>query len=104
MFVSARSDAVLVVTVGLGGTWTEALATRRSSRCQRTFASRTGSARCAVRICSAVAGAEALDVDAAAELAARLGDLLLERNLRLIELNPVVVHRRGCVAVDALAR
>jgi succinyl-CoA synthetase beta subunit len=42
-------------------------------------------------------------VDAAAELAARLGDLLLERNLRLIELNPVVVHHRGCVAVDALA-
>jgi hypothetical protein len=30
--------------------------------------------------------------------------LLLERGLRLIELNPVVVHRRGCVAVDALVR
>ena len=67
--------------------------------------SRTGSARCGARICSAAArGGEAFDVDAAAELAARLGDLLLERGLDLIELNPVVVHRRGCVAVDALAR
>jgi len=49
-------------------------------------------------------GGEPFDVGAAAELAAGLGRLLVERGLRLIELNPVVVQRRGCVAVDALAR
>jgi succinyl-CoA synthetase beta subunit len=40
----------------------------------------------------------------AARLAARAGELLLQRDLELLELNPVRVHPRGAVAVDALAR
>jgi ATP-grasp domain len=45
-----------------------------------------------------------LDVEAVARLAAGVGELLLERGLSLIELNPVVVYERGAVAVDAVAR
>ena len=47
---------------------------------------------------------EPVDVGAAAALAARVGALLLERNLELVELNPVLVNARGAVAVDALVR
>jgi acetate---CoA ligase (ADP-forming) len=107
LLVSARSDAVVpVVTVGLGGIWTEAVgdaAVIPLPADPRRVADGIRSLRGADLLAGA-RGGEPFDVDAAAELAARLGDLLLERNLRLIELNPVVVHRRGCVAVDALAR
>jgi hypothetical protein len=107
LLVSARSNAVVpVVTVGLGGVWTEALgdaAVIPLPADPRRVADGIRSLRGA-DLLGGGRGAEPFDVDAAAELAARLGDLLLERNLRLIELNPVVVHRRGCVAVDALAR
>ena len=107
LLVSARSDAVVpVVTVGLGGIWTEALgdaAVIPLPADPRRVADGIRSLRGA-DLLRGGRGGEPFDVDAAAELAARLGDLLLECNLRLIELNPVVVHRRGCVAVDALAR
>jgi hypothetical protein len=43
-------------------------------------------------------------VDGVASFAARVGALLLGSGLDLIELNPVAVHRDGCVALDALAR
>jgi hypothetical protein len=43
-------------------------------------------------------------VAGAAALAARAGALLLEQDLELIELNPVLVNTRGAVAVDALVR
>jgi acetate---CoA ligase (ADP-forming) len=48
-------------------------------------------------------GRPALDVGAAAGLAASLGELLLGADLALIELNPVLVHERGVTVVDALA-
>jgi hypothetical protein len=48
-------------------------------------------------------GRAPLDVAAAARLAARTGELLLEGGLTLIELNPVLVYERGAVVVDALA-
>ncbi len=49
-------------------------------------------------------GHQAVDTQAAARLAAALGSLLLESGLDLLELNPVVVHAEGCVALDALGR
>ena len=49
-------------------------------------------------------GHAACDVRAVAELAAEAGELLLRQNLELLELNPVIVHETGAVAVDALAR
>jgi acetate---CoA ligase (ADP-forming) len=48
-------------------------------------------------------GRPPLDVGAAARLAALAGELLLDGDLALLELNPVLVHERGAVAVDALA-
>jgi hypothetical protein len=39
-----------------------------------------------------------------ARLAAAVGDLLIDRGLSLLELNPVLVYERGAVAVDAVAR
>jgi hypothetical protein len=43
-----------------------------------------------------------LDLAAAARLAAA-GGLLLRDGLELLELNPVLVHEHGAVAVDAIA-
>jgi acetate---CoA ligase (ADP-forming) len=48
-------------------------------------------------------GHPALDVVAAARLASATGELLLDAGLELIELNPVLVHERGAIAVDAVA-
>jgi hypothetical protein len=49
-------------------------------------------------------GREPLDVGAAAELASRVGEALLEHDLSLLELNPVAVGAEGCLALDAVAR
>jgi hypothetical protein len=61
------------------------------------------SLRCAPLLTGA-RGRPAVDVGAAARLAAGAGDLLLQAGLDLLELNPVIVHEQGAVAVDALAR
>ncbi|HEY7121555.1 MAG TPA: acetate--CoA ligase family protein [Solirubrobacterales bacterium] len=107
LLISARADAVVpVLTVGLGGIWTETLgdaAVVPLPASPERVAAAIRSLRGAVALTGG-RGGEAFDLDAAAEMAAGLGRLLLDRGLRLIELNPVVVHQRGCVAVDALAR
>ena len=48
-------------------------------------------------------GGRRLDLAAAARAATRTGELLLERDLTLLELNPVFVYERGAVTVDAVA-
>lgn len=107
LLVSARRDAVVpVLTVGLGGVWTEVFAdavvvplpadaqrVERALRSLRAAPLLTGGRNGAVP-----------DVTGAAELAARAGALLLEEGLELIELNPVIVSPRGAIAVDALVR
>jgi acetyl-CoA synthetase len=107
LLISARADAVVpVITVGLGGIWTETLGDAvvvPLPASPERIAAAIRSLRGAAALTGG-RGGESFDLGAAAELAAGLGRLLLERGLRLIELNPVVVHRRGCVAVDALAR
>jgi hypothetical protein len=91
---------VPVLTVGLGGVWTEVLSDAAvvplpadAERIER-----------ALRSLRAAALLDGVDVAAACVLAARVGALLLERDLELIELNPVLVNARGAVAVDALVR
>ena len=49
-------------------------------------------------------GTEGGDLAAAAALAARAAELLLERRLSLLELNPVVAGPGGAIALDAVAR
>jgi acetate---CoA ligase (ADP-forming) len=106
LLVTARADAVVpVLAVGLGGLWTEALddvavipLPASAARVERALRSLRGA--------GALLGARgrpAADVSAAARVAAAAGDLLLERRLGLLELNPVIVHESGATIVDALA-
>jgi acetate---CoA ligase (ADP-forming) len=106
LLVAARSDAVVpALVVGLGGIWTEALADvavvplpAEPRRVEAAIRSLRGAP-----ILTGGRGGEQLDVTAAAAAASRVGELLLEAGLGLIELNPVVVHAEGCVALDAVA-
>ena len=107
LLIAARADAVVpALVIGLGGIWTEVLGDvavvplpASAERVALAIRSLRGSA-----LLEGGRGGEAVDVDAAATVAERVGSLLIERRLDLLELNPVAVNRRGCVALDALAR
>ena len=107
LLVAARRDAVVPsLTVGLGGIWTEALSDAAviplPASPERVEAA-LGGLRGAALLTGGRGGAE-LDVAAAAGLASSAGELLLDAGLELLELNPVVVHERGVVILDAVAR
>ena len=97
LLVSARRDAVVpVLTVGLGGVWTEAFGDvaviplpADAARVERALRS----LRAAPLLAGTRTGAP-VDVAAAAALAARAGALLLDEGLELLELNPVLVNAR----------
>jgi acetyl-CoA synthetase len=106
LLVSARTNAVVpCLVVAAGGIWTEALrdtavvplpaAPERVEWAIRGLR--------AAAIFTGARGIPALDVTAAAQLAAAAGELLLRHGLELLELNPVLVHEHGAIAVDALA-
>ncbi len=107
LLVAARGDAVVpALVVGLGGIWTEALddvavvpLPADPDRVEAAIRSLRGAAALA-----GGRGREPADLRGVASLAAAVGSLLLELNLDLLELNPVVVHDHGCVALDALGR
>ena len=106
LLVAARADAVVpCLVVGAGGVWTEAL----NDAAVVPLPATPDRVEAALRPLRAAAlftggrGRPALDVGAAARLAAAAGDLLLSSGLELLELNPVLVHEQGAVAVDAVA-
>ncbi len=107
LLVAARGDGVVpALVIGLGGIWTEALddvavvpLPADPDRVEAAIRSLRGAAALA-----GGRGREPADLDGVASLAAAVGSLLLERGLDLLELNPVVVHDHGCVALDALGR
>jgi acetate---CoA ligase (ADP-forming) len=107
LFIAARADAVVpALVIGLGGMWVEALddvaivpLPADANRCREAMLSLRG----APLLTSERGGAPA-DLGSAARLASAVGALLLETGLDLLELNPVVVHREGCVALDAIGR
>jgi acetate---CoA ligase (ADP-forming) len=106
LIVAARADAVVpALVVGAGGIWTEALGDAAvvplPAAPERVEAAIRGLR--AAALFSGGRGRPALDVPAAARLAAAAGDLLLAHGLELIELNPVLVHEQGALAVDAVA-
>jgi acetate---CoA ligase (ADP-forming) len=107
LLVSARRDAVVPsLAVGLGGVWTEALDDAAvvplpapPSRVEQALRGLRGAP-----VLTGERGGPELDLAAAARLATAVGRLLLDSELELVELNPVVVYEDGAVIVDALAR
>ena len=106
LLVSARRDAVVpALVVGLGGVWTEIHddvsvipLPASPERVERGLRSLRGAG-----LLTGARGGAPLDLGAAARLGAAVGDLLLAEGLGLIELNPVLVHEHGALAVDAFA-
>jgi acetate---CoA ligase (ADP-forming) len=107
LLVAARREAVVpALVVGLGGMWTEihddvAIVPLPASpeRVERALRTLRGAP-----LLTGGRGRTPLDLAAAAGLASSVGDLLLNRDISLIELNPVLVYERGAVAVDAVVR
>ena len=107
LLVAAHRDGVVpALVLGLGGTWTELLddvaivpLPASATRVERALLSLRGAA-----VLTAARGGEPVDVAAVAELGMQVGEVLLERGLGLIELNPVIARPNGAVAVDAVAR
>jgi acyl-CoA synthetase (NDP forming) len=107
LLIAARADAVVpALVVGLGGVWAEAMddvaiipLPAEPDGIEAAIRSLRGAAAL-----SGGPGREPMDLRSAAALAAEAGRVLLDEGLDLLELNPVVVHPDGCVALDALAR
>ena len=107
LIVAARADAVVpALVIGLGGVWTEVLGDvaivplpADAVRIERAVRSLRGAP-----LLTGGRATESVDVPAVARLAQRVGEILLEESLDLLELNPVLTGPAGAVAVDATAR
>ncbi|MBV9001465.1 MAG: acetate--CoA ligase family protein [Solirubrobacterales bacterium] len=107
LIVAARADAVVpALVIGLGGVWTEMLSDvavvplpADAPRIERALRSLRGAP-----LLTGGRGAAPVDLGAVARLAQRVGELLLEESLELLELNPVLAGAAGAVSVDATAR
>ncbi len=107
VFVSVRTDGVVpALAIGLGGIWAEAFddvaivpLPASVERIEQALASLWAAA-----VLTGGRGTAVADVHSLATLAARVGNLALDRGLALLELNPVAVGDDGAVALDALAR
>jgi acetyl-CoA synthetase len=106
LLVAARADAVVpCLVVAMGGIWAEALDDAAVLPLP-VSPERVEEAILGLRAAPVLLGARGapdLDVPAAARVAAAVGELLLEQGLELLELNPLLVHDRSAVAVDAVA-
>jgi acyl-CoA synthetase (NDP forming) len=106
LLIAARTDAVVpALIIGLGGIWTELLEDvavvplpASSRRIEVALQSLRGAP-----VLLGGRGRAAVDVAAACELASRVGELLVERSLALIELNPAFVSPCGAIVADAKA-
>jgi acetate---CoA ligase (ADP-forming) len=107
LLVAARTDGVVPsLVVGMGGLWAEAYddvaivpLPTTPERVEAALRSLRGAG-----LLTGARGQMPVDLAAVAALAAGVGGLLLESGLALIELNPVLVHASGPIAVDAIAR
>jgi acetyl-CoA synthetase len=106
LLIAARTDALVpALILGLGGIWTELLddvavipLPASPRRVERALRSLRGAP-----LLLGGRGRQAVDLPAACELAGRVGELLLERSLALIELNPAFVSADGAIVADAKA-
>ncbi len=107
LLVSARTDSVVpALVVGLGGIWTEAFddvaivpLPASPERVEAALRGLRGAA-----LLTGARGRPPVDLAAVAELASAVGSLVLDRDLQLVELNPVMAHPTGSLVVDAIAR
>jgi acyl-CoA synthetase (NDP forming) len=105
LLVAARADTIVpVLVLGLGGIWTEILddavvvpLPADAARIERAVRSLRGA-----ELLTGGRGRPPTDVAAAARLIERVGQLLLNERLTVIELNPVIVSATGAQAVDAV--
>jgi acetyl-CoA synthetase len=107
LLVSARTDAVVpALVVGLGGIWTEAFDDVAIVPLPATPA-RVEAALHGLRgapLLTGGRGRQPVDLAAVATLASAVGSLVLDQDLQLVELNPVMAHAEGSLVVDAIAR
>jgi succinyl-CoA synthetase beta subunit len=107
LIVAARSDAVVpALIIGLGGVWTEALGDvaviplpAPPSRVEEALKELRGAP-----ILLGGRAARSVDVTALAIAASRIGELMIEEEFSLVEVNPLIASESGAVAADALAR
>jgi acetyl-CoA synthetase len=109
LIVAARTDGIVpALVVGLGGIWTELLddvaivpLPADAARVQRALCSLRGAP-----LLLGSRGGASVDLGAAARLAQRVGELLVELSLETVECNPVLAGPEGggAVAVDASVR
>ena len=111
LLIAARRDSVVpALVVGLGGVWVEAVGDAAviplpadAARVERALRELRGAS-----LLTGGRGRPAVDLAAVADLAVRVGELLIDEDLMLIELNPVFARpagtAHGAVAVDAVIR
>jgi acyl-CoA synthetase (NDP forming) len=107
LLVAARRGGVVPsLAVGLGGIWTETLDDAAVIPLPATAPSVERALRLlrGAELLTGGRGRPGLDLAAVAQLAAAAAEALLEADLELVELNPVVVHEQGASVVDVLAR
>ena len=107
LLVAATTDGIVpALVLGLGGIWTELLddvaivpLPADAARVETALRSLRGAP-----VLVGGRGGVSVDVSATAALAARLGEILLDGGLSVIECNPVIAGPSGAVAVDAAVR
>jgi acetate---CoA ligase (ADP-forming) len=106
VIAAQRTGVVPSLVVGLGGVWTEALddaavipLPATPARIERALRGLRGAS-----VLTGGRGRPEPDLAAAARIGAAVGELLIDADLELLELNPVVAYEDGAVVVDALAR
>ncbi len=107
LLIAARADGVVpALVLALGGVWTETLddvavipLPADAARVERGLRALRGAP-----LLTGARGADPVDLAALARVGAACGDLLLDRGLGLLELNPVVAGPDGAVALDAIVR
>ena len=107
LLIAARRDGVVpTLVVGLGGIWTEVLddvvvvpLPADPARVRQALLSLKGSS-----LLTGGRGSARVSLPAVAALASTVGQVLIDEDLSLIELNPVVVTADHAVALDAVIR
>ena len=107
MIVGARRDPDwgVVILVGLGGIWTEALADVRlmpADISHESVVAEIGKLKGA-RLLGGLRGAPPVDVAAVADVVVKVAALMRERpEIREIDINPLIAYPQGVLALDAL--